>query len=76
MQPHENIYYLVKTPAGSMYRRNRRFLRKTNEAPQPEELTSPQYEVLKYEPLQEKTPVLKFDDVHPGTGISTKSPNI
>ena len=79
MQPHENIYYLVKTPAGSMYRRNRRFLRKTNEAPQPEMLTSPQYEVSKYEPLQEKTPVLKSDDVqsgeNPGTGISPRSPS-
>ena len=77
MQPHGNRSYLVKTPAGSMYRRNRRFLHKTNEAPQPDELTLPQYEVLKYEPLQENTPDLKSDDVqsgeNPGTGISLKS---
>ena len=36
-----------------------------------------QYEVSKYEPLQENTPVLKSDDVqsgeNPGTGISPKS---
>ena len=77
MQPNGNRSYLVKTPAGSMYRRNRRFLHKTNEAPQPDELTLPQYEVLKYEPLQENTPDLKSDDVQSGenlgTGISPKS---
>ena len=75
MQPHGNRSYLVKTPAGSMCRRNRRFLHKTNEAPQPDELTLPQYEVLKYEPLQGNTSdLLKSDDVqsgeNPDTGIS------
>ena len=65
-------------PHGSMYRRNRRFIHKTNEAPQPEELNLPQYEVLKYEPLQGNTLVLKSDDIqsreYPDTGISPKSP--
>ncbi|XP_062610827.1 uncharacterized protein K02A2.6-like [Saccostrea cucullata] len=72
MQPHGNRSYLVKTPAGSLYRCNRRFLHKTKEAPQPEELALPQYDVFKHEPLPDDTPNLNSgNDVQPG-----KNPDI
>ena len=65
-----NRSYSVKTSNGTIYRRNRKFLLKTSEAPQPEECAPPQYDVVQpytnidFKPTPPKTNIVA-DTVKP-----------
>lgn len=53
MKPLGNRSYSVKTPTGYIYRRNRKFIHKTNEVTQSEDLELPQYNVFDHKHIEQ-----------------------
>jgi predicted ribonuclease toxin of YeeF-YezG toxin-antitoxin module len=79
LKPLGNRSYTVKTPTGCMYRRNRKFIHKTNEVPKPENLELPQYNIVESRSIEQSPDVmldLSSNNVQPSESPKISSPQI
>ena len=62
-----------------MYRRNRKFIHKTNEVPRPENLELPQYNIVESRSIEQSPdvmPYLSSNNVHPSESPKISSPQV
>ena len=79
LKPLGNRSYTVKTPTGCMYRRNRKFIHKTNEVSRPENLELPQYNIVESRSIEQSPdvmPYLSSNNVHPSESPKISSPQV